>query len=611
MESRFGADFRSVRIHHGEHAVESAETYRANAFTAGNDIFFARGRYAPETQPGRRLLAHELTHVIQRPGEVHFDRETVEAKDEFEKEAGEVAKVVGEAQSEEKVTGGVPQEIMDHLRLREGWRDDVYLDSLDLPTVGLGHLLTAAENAQYKVGDRVPAGILEAWAQADAQSAYDAATSQAASVGVSDARLVNALTYVNFQLGVGWNKKHVKTWTYLLAHEWEKAALEAQDSLWYEQTPVRVRDFQEALRALGGAPAPATVSVSVEKPKFKIGAPAGRATVTATSLNVRKGPGTQFEKNGETLSKGTAVTTYGEIDGWHCIGTDRWISGRFVVLGAGTPESDAARKKKVDDYLLDVARNTWDAMFGGTGIGTDEEKVYANLARLGRHRILIERFMDLYQATYGTDVVADLRSEFSDTPLSDELTRALGYLSIAATAAPPKKVPAPSVGKVATGNRPPRPSDPATQMAALLGAAKTSAKPAGYCYRAIKKAIHRAGGYGDILNIYADGRFANYQGAAINFTAAVNANGAANLGLREVAGLPANAAPGTLLVIQGNGQQRLSQVYGDISVIEGVQDQLLVCYNDGRMRLPADAATWESGRYSGVLLGMYQPIARR
>jgi outer membrane protein OmpA-like peptidoglycan-associated protein len=66
MESRFGYDFSSVRIHLDERAASSARTLNALAYTIGHDIVFAKGRYQPATSDGKRLLAHELTHVIQQ-----------------------------------------------------------------------------------------------------------------------------------------------------------------------------------------------------------------------------------------------------------------------------------------------------------------------------------------------------------------------------------------------------------------------------------------------------------------------------------------------------------------------------------------------------------------
>jgi outer membrane protein OmpA-like peptidoglycan-associated protein len=66
FEPRFGQDFGRVRVHTGPRAAEAAHSIGALAFTVGRDVAFAAGRYAPETSAGRRLLAHELTHVVQQ-----------------------------------------------------------------------------------------------------------------------------------------------------------------------------------------------------------------------------------------------------------------------------------------------------------------------------------------------------------------------------------------------------------------------------------------------------------------------------------------------------------------------------------------------------------------
>ena len=68
MEQHFGRDFSHVRVHTDADAHESAKDIRAHAYTAGNHIVFGNGRFAPETPTGRRLLAHELTHVVQQSG---------------------------------------------------------------------------------------------------------------------------------------------------------------------------------------------------------------------------------------------------------------------------------------------------------------------------------------------------------------------------------------------------------------------------------------------------------------------------------------------------------------------------------------------------------------
>lgn len=68
FESRFSHDFSGVRIHADARAGESARAVNALAYTVGRDIAFAPGRFAPGTIAGRRLLAHELTHVVQQYG---------------------------------------------------------------------------------------------------------------------------------------------------------------------------------------------------------------------------------------------------------------------------------------------------------------------------------------------------------------------------------------------------------------------------------------------------------------------------------------------------------------------------------------------------------------
>jgi hypothetical protein len=68
FEPRLGADFSDVRVHTGTRAEEAARSIGARAFTLGHDIAFARGQYSPKSGEGRRLLAHELTHVVQQNG---------------------------------------------------------------------------------------------------------------------------------------------------------------------------------------------------------------------------------------------------------------------------------------------------------------------------------------------------------------------------------------------------------------------------------------------------------------------------------------------------------------------------------------------------------------
>lgn len=68
MESRFGTDFSDVKIHTGSEAVQMSRELGAQAFAVGNDIYFNEGKYNPNSDSGKHLLAHELTHTVQQSG---------------------------------------------------------------------------------------------------------------------------------------------------------------------------------------------------------------------------------------------------------------------------------------------------------------------------------------------------------------------------------------------------------------------------------------------------------------------------------------------------------------------------------------------------------------
>lgn len=68
FEPRFGRDFGDVRVHTDSDADQLARSVDAQAFTVGRDVYFRAGAYAPDSQHGKRLLAHELTHTIQQGG---------------------------------------------------------------------------------------------------------------------------------------------------------------------------------------------------------------------------------------------------------------------------------------------------------------------------------------------------------------------------------------------------------------------------------------------------------------------------------------------------------------------------------------------------------------
>lgn len=121
MEPRFGRDFSAVRVHTGEPAARSARSLNALAYTVGDHLVFDQGQYTPGTATGNRLLAHELTHVVQQRGSHPNLQEKlkVEAPGTVaEREADTVAEQVIHGQSA-RVAQKAPPAIMRTLRVEE------------------------------------------------------------------------------------------------------------------------------------------------------------------------------------------------------------------------------------------------------------------------------------------------------------------------------------------------------------------------------------------------------------------------------------------------------------------------------------------------------------
>ncbi len=102
MEAQFRTELRGVRLHTDPQAAASAEVLNADAYTVGRDIYFARGKYAPATDDGKRLLAHELAHTVQQadgqvpPKETQLQEKEPNAPtdDPLEKQADQAADAV-------------------------------------------------------------------------------------------------------------------------------------------------------------------------------------------------------------------------------------------------------------------------------------------------------------------------------------------------------------------------------------------------------------------------------------------------------------------------------------------------------------------------------------
>ena len=134
------------------------------------------------------------------------------------------------------------------LKEREGVRNDVYKDSEGKLTVGIGHLVTSSDG--LKLGDKITDAQVSEFFKKDSAEAVSAAKSQMSMAKISDSNFAVYLASVNFQLGKDWYKDHKKTWALIMEGKYEEAAEEAAKSKWAKQTPVRLKDFQGALRAL-------------------------------------------------------------------------------------------------------------------------------------------------------------------------------------------------------------------------------------------------------------------------------------------------------------------------------------------------------------------------
>lgn len=105
MERAFGTDFGRVRVHDDAAAGRLSRALGAAAFTTGQHLFFGSGEYDPSSASGRRLLAHELTHVIQQAGAGPSDPRVSEPGDSAEREADRLGESVAEVLEDDHPAG--------------------------------------------------------------------------------------------------------------------------------------------------------------------------------------------------------------------------------------------------------------------------------------------------------------------------------------------------------------------------------------------------------------------------------------------------------------------------------------------------------------------------
>ncbi len=122
FESRMGNDFSNVRIHTDNNANQSAKNINALAYTYGNDIVFAKNQYQPNTEEGKKLIAHELTHVMQQNNnpskQIQAKREldAVTEKDQYTKCLSAIDNVIKKLEENAQMAG-MPDDIKEAVKL--------------------------------------------------------------------------------------------------------------------------------------------------------------------------------------------------------------------------------------------------------------------------------------------------------------------------------------------------------------------------------------------------------------------------------------------------------------------------------------------------------------
>ncbi|WP_224249610.1 N-acetylmuramoyl-L-alanine amidase [Hyalangium gracile] len=284
------------------------------------------------------------------------------------------------------LSGNFNTALKDWITLHEDRRYQVYTDTKGHPTVGIGFNLDregaqqslkalGVDYAAVKAGrTKLTDAQIDALFEADVKGVVETARTllgQKTYDALNDARKIVVLDMI-FNLGATGFGKFKKLIQALQRTDYQAAALEMEDSLWYGQVGRRSKNDVASMRT---------------------------GTLSSTSSGT-KGSGSTTQKPVEDPKKKTEPTK-------------------------GTGKKPSQPTQAVD--LNEIARNVHGAV---SGIGTDEQTIYTNLARLNYDERLIKEFKSVYQSLYGVDVVADLKADLSNSWWGgSELDRALAYLT--------------------------------------------------------------------------------------------------------------------------------------------------------------------------------------
>jgi Domain of unknown function (DUF4157) len=168
FEPRFGHDFSGVRVHTGTSAEASARSVDAHAYTVGRDIVFGAGRFTPATADGRRLLAHELAHVVQQQNGIARAAIIGQPDTHFERDADRAADAVargGTARVAPSSASGIVQRTMICSKRLEAPVAGLVAKHSYIDDTGRNDCLGAGQAGNYAITDLVTGNFLRGCAQ--------------------------------------------------------------------------------------------------------------------------------------------------------------------------------------------------------------------------------------------------------------------------------------------------------------------------------------------------------------------------------------------------------------------------------------------------------------
>lgn len=170
LESHFGRDLSGVSIHTNDNAVQMNEQIGARAFTTGNDIYFNRGEYNPNSEKGQHLLAHEVTHTIQQGKSGARIQKKETEKQLIEKESDPVSLSEKERTELLRITGDrITMAYTNYVDAAGQVKDDIHATvqaqrdfAFFLADIALGVLLPGVSRGLAKWANNIPSSATNA-----------------------------------------------------------------------------------------------------------------------------------------------------------------------------------------------------------------------------------------------------------------------------------------------------------------------------------------------------------------------------------------------------------------------------------------------------------------